>query len=75
MVSVNKTWTYILIAAVAALAIAMWLPSRRAGSAASPAFLLLHHVPYVADSDKKPSPFPERLTASREAPPLRIADR
>ncbi|HVW09877.1 MAG TPA: hypothetical protein VHC90_14910 [Bryobacteraceae bacterium] len=62
---VNRTWSWILLAAVAALVIAIWVPLRRTAHAAAPQAYVFpdenpNYVPPAVDDDSKPSPFPER---------------
>lgn len=61
---INRSWSWILIAAVVALVIAVWLPYKGTAHAANPAYVFPeenpHYVPAVVDNDTKPSPFPDK---------------
>jgi hypothetical protein len=61
---INRTWTWILIGAVAALIIAIWLPNRGTARAAVPAYIFPEdnpdYVPPAFDYNTKPSPFPDQ---------------
>jgi len=61
----NRTWSWILIAAVVALVIAIWLPSRRTAHAAGTHAYVFpeenpNYVPSTVDKDTKLSPFPDK---------------
>jgi hypothetical protein len=66
---INRTWSWILIAAVLALALAIWVPFRGTAHAATPAYVFPEENPnYVTptvDYDTKPSPFPDKPGQSR----------
>ena len=66
---INRTWSWILIAAIVALVIAIWLPDRGAARAANSAYVFPGENPdYVSstvDNDTKLSPFPDKPEHSR----------
>jgi len=66
---INRTWSWILIAAVVALVIAIWLPYIGTAQAANPAYVFPeenpNYVPSTVDSDTKLSPFPDKPGQSR----------
>jgi len=66
---INRTWSWILIAAIVALVIAIWAPYRGTAHAANAAYVFPEENPqYVApavDYDTKLSPFPDKSGRSR----------
>jgi hypothetical protein len=66
---INRNWSWILIAAVAALVIAIWLPYRGMARAATQAYVFPeenpNYVPPTVDNDTKLSPFPDNPGHSR----------
>jgi hypothetical protein len=61
---INRTWSWILIAALVTLVIAIWAPFRETARAATPAYIFPednpNYVHSIVDSATKPSPFPDR---------------
>jgi hypothetical protein len=68
---INRTWSWILIAAVIALVIAVWMPFRGTARAAGPQAYIFpeenpNYVPPTVDNDTKPSPFPDKPGHNRQ---------
>jgi hypothetical protein len=63
---INRIWSWILIATVLALIVAIWLPSRGTAHAANSTYIFPeenpNYVPPTVDNDTKPSPFPDNPT-------------
>jgi hypothetical protein len=60
---INRTWSWILIGAVVALVIAIWVPYRGTAHAATPAYTFSYGsnvASSTVDRDTKPSPFPDQ---------------
>ena len=66
---ISRTWSWILIAAVVALAIAIWAPYRGTAHAATSAYIFPeenpNYAPPTVDNDTKLSPFPDKPGQSR----------